>query len=58
MPLEVDSLTKESSRVTVRNAIAASIKKQINEGKDTKQAAAIAYDIARKRTGKQIGKEA
>ena len=58
MPLPVESLTKESSRESVRDAIGKSIEQCMNEGKDQKQCARIAYEIARDKTGKELGKEA
>jgi len=57
MPLEVDRLTKESSTATIRGAINKSIQQCMDEGgRDQKQCAAIAYDIARKKTGKELGR--
>lgn len=58
MPLPVDSLTDKSSKQAIRDAIGQSIAACIKEGKDQKQCAAIAYSIARDKTGKDIGKEA
>jgi len=39
----------------IRQAISDSIAQCIREGKDQKQCAAIAYDIARDKTGKSLG---
>lgn len=58
MPLPVDSLTKDSPTTSIREAISKSIEQCIKEGKDQKQCAAIAYSIARDKTGKRLGKEA
>lgn len=50
MPLPVDSLTKDSSLQSTREAISKSIAQCVKEGKDQKQCAAIAFDIAREKT--------
>lgn len=55
MPLPVESLTKDSSTQAVREAISQSIAKCMEEGKDQKQCAAIAYSYARDKTGKSLG---
>lgn len=56
MPLQVDNLTPESSIVSVREAIGESIAQCLREGgREQKQCAAIAYDIAREKTGKELG---
>lgn len=56
MPLPVDNLTPESSIVSIRDAIGKSIAQCMREGeREQKQCAAIAYDIARKKTGKALG---
>lgn len=55
MPLPVDNLRKDSSMDAVRTAISGSIKKCMDEGgRDQAQCAAIAYSIARKKTGKRL----
>ena len=55
MPLSVESLTPESTDAEVQDRISASIKQCMDEGgKEQKQCAAIAYDIARKQTGKEL----
>ena len=54
MPVPVENLTPESSIVSIREAIGSSIKKLMEEGREQKQAAAIAYDIAREKTGKSL----
>ncbi len=54
MPLPAESLTHESGMKEIRDAISASIKMCIKEGKDQKQCAAIAYSLARKATGKEL----
>jgi hypothetical protein len=58
MPLPAESLTPESDPQTIRDAISQSIAKCIEEGQgDQKQCAAIAYEMARKSTGQELGKE-
>lgn len=56
MPLAVEKLTPDSSDEAVRDAISASIEQCMNEGgREQKQCIAIAYSIARKKTGKGLG---
>jgi len=55
MPLAVDALTPDSGLDAIRQAISESIKQCIQEGKDQKQCAAIAYSIARDKTGQALG---
>jgi len=58
MPLPVESLTRESSAEQIREAISRSIEQCMHEGgREQDQCAAIAYSIARKRTGKPIGRK-
>jgi len=58
MPLAVESLTPASSTQSIRDAIASSIKKCMEEGKPQDQCAAIAYNYAREKTGRELKKEA
>lgn len=58
MPLAVEGLTPASSTEAIREAISASIKKCMAEGKPQDQCAAIAYDYARDKTGRALEKEA
>lgn len=58
MPLAVDNLTPDSSRVAIREAISKTIEKLIREGKTQQDAAGQAYGMARKKTGKLLGREA
>lgn len=58
MPLPAENLTPDSSAADIRLAISESIKKCMEEGRPQDQCAAMAYDMARKATGKSIGKEA
>ena len=54
MPLAVEGLSKGSSMQQIQTAISMSVRKLLKEGRDEKQAAAIAYDIARDKTGKAL----
>ncbi len=54
MPLAVDNLTKESSHQQIMDAISATIKKLMDEGKSQKEAAGQAYGMARDKTGKEL----
>jgi hypothetical protein len=58
MPVPADNLTSKSSKKSIRQAISESIYILIKEGRDPKQAAAIAYSKAEKAIGHKIGKEA
>jgi hypothetical protein len=49
----VDSLTPDSSPQAVKDAISKSIEQCVKEGKDQKQCAAIAYSIAREKSGNE-----
>lgn len=55
MPLAVESLTPQSDLASIRDAISKSIEQCVQEGKDQKQCAAIAYEYAREKTGKPLG---
>ena len=55
MPLAVEKLTADSPMGTIREAISSSVEACIKEGKEPDQCAAMAYDIAREKTGKEIG---
>lgn len=56
MPLAVDNLTTESTTQAIRDAISASISQCMKEGgREQKQCAAIAYSIAREKTGQSLG---
>ena len=54
-PLAVENLTPDSPTTAIREAISKSIEQCMGEGKEQKQCAAIAYDIARDKTGKSLG---
>ena len=58
MPLAVEGLTPASSTDSIREAISASIKKCMDEGKPQKECAAMAYQYARDKTGRELKKEA
>ena len=56
MPLSVENLNEESGMDAIRQAISDSIAACMKEGgRDQKQCAAIAYSIARDKTGKKLG---
>ena len=54
MPLAVESLSESSGEDQIKNAISKSIASCIKEGKEQKECAEIAFDIARNKTGKSI----
>ena len=55
MPLPVETLTSESTDAEVQTKISESIRTCMEEGgREQKQCAAIAYDIARNKTGKEL----
>lgn len=58
MPLAVENLTPQSSDADIREAISQSIEQCIKEGKPQDQCAAMAYQYARDKTGKPLGREA
>lgn len=55
MPLPVDKLRPQSSIEAISEAISESIAQLVHEGREQEQAAAIAYNIARRKTGKSLG---
>lgn len=55
MPLSVENLTPDSPITSIREAISKSIEQCMGEGKEQKQCAAIAYSVAREKTGKSLG---
>jgi len=55
MPNSVmEKLNKDSTDLDIQDAISAEIEYQMSKGKDQKQSAAMAYSMARERTGKQL----
>ena len=55
MPLPVENLTKDSSIVSIREAISQTIAQCMKEGgREQKECAGMAYDIARDKTGKSL----
>ncbi len=54
MPLPIESATSQTPLNEVRTLIGKSIEQCIKEGKDQKQCAAIAYELAKKATGKEV----
>ena len=58
MPLSVENLRPESSADAIQTAISSSIQTCMREGeRDQAQCAAIAYSIARDKTGKSLGRK-
>ena len=55
-PTAVDKLTKESSPDAIQKAIGECIATEVRGGREQKQAIAICYSQARKKTGKELGK--
>jgi len=55
MPLAVDNLTPDSPITAIREAIGKTIEQCMGEGKEQKECAGMAYDIAREKTGKSLG---
>jgi hypothetical protein len=56
MPLPVESLTPEANDRVINEAISQSVEKCMREGgKSQEQCAAMAYEMARKSTGKPLG---
>ena len=56
MPLPVERLTAESHDPAVQEAISLSIEQCMKEGgKSQEECAAMAYEMARDKTGKELG---
>jgi len=56
MPTSAEGLTPDTPLPQVKAAISASIAKLIDEGYEQEQAIAMAYSMARKATGRELGK--
>ena len=56
MPTAVEGLSKDSSPDAIQKAISECISTEVRGGREQKQAVAICYSMARKKTGKQLGK--
>ena len=55
MPLSVESLTPDSTDAEVQTKISESIRQCMEEGgREQKECAAMAYDMARRHTGKEL----
>ena len=50
----IDNLTKESSDAQIDAAISSCIRTERRHGHEAKQAAAMCYDMAREKTGKEL----
>ena len=58
MPLAVENLTKKSNIKQVKDAISKSVGQCMDEGgREQDQCIAIAYSIARKKTGRKLEKK-
>jgi len=58
VPLAVDNLTKKSNIKQVKDAISESVGQCMDEGgREQDQCVAIAYDIAREKTGRKLEKK-
>lgn len=58
MPLPAEGLGKESSNDQIKSAVAESIKMCMDEGgRSQEQCIAMAYSMARRATGRKIGKK-
>lgn len=58
MPLPAENLTPESNAEAIRQAISDSIAQCMREGgRDQAQCAAMSYEMARKATGKSLGRK-
>lgn len=55
MPTMAQNLTPDSSEAQIKAAISAAIAQLVREGTPQDQAVAIAYEQARKSTGKELG---
>lgn len=56
MPLSVENLTKDSSIASVREAISESMSQCMKEGgREQKECAGMIYDMAREKSGKELG---
>ena len=56
MPTAVDNLNKDSSPDAIQKAISECIATEVKGGREQKQAVAMCYSMARKKTGKELGK--
>ena len=54
MPMPAESLNKDSSPVSIREAIGKTIEMCMKEGKSQKECAGMAYSMAREHTGKDM----
>ena len=55
MPMQVESLTPDSTEQSIKDAISASMSQCMKEGgKEMKECAGMIYDMARTATGKEL----
>ena len=57
MPTPIDKLTKQSSRGQIQAAISECISIEVRSGRKQDQAIAICHEMARNKTGKELGKK-
>ena len=57
MPTAVDKLSKESKDAQVKAAISSCIATEIKSGREQDQAVRMCHEMARKKTGKSLGKK-
>ena len=56
MPTAVDKLTKDSKMAEIKAALSDCIATEVRGGRKQDQAVAVCYSMARKKTGKNLGK--
>ena len=57
MPTAVDKLDKSSSEAQIKATISDCIATEVHAGKDQAQAVAMCHQMARDKTGKELGKK-
>ena len=57
MPTAVDRLTKQSEAAQIKAAISACIATEVRAGREQDQAVAMCHEMARKKTGKSLGRK-
>ena len=58
MPIqEIEKLTKNSSESQIKAAISACIATEMHNGREQSQAIAMCHEMARDKTGKELGKK-
>lgn len=57
MPTAVDKLSKDSDDAQIKAAVSDCIATEVHDGKEQDQAVAMCFEMARKKTGKELGKK-